>query len=121
MITKGDTLDILHRNAKDIEGLLELYRNGIGVIQHFAVEKKIEFDGYFLKKWEIEAEHPVSFNEEYFENENRSELFVFLAAEADIEIYECLEYLYNFTHAESLSKHLLYKKIYELREQGVRF
>jgi hypothetical protein len=121
MITKEEILQILHRNAKDIEGLLELYENGIGVIQYFAVEKKIEFDGYFLRKWEIEAEHPMSFNEEYFENENRNELFIFLAAEADIEIYECLEYLYSHTHAESLSKHLLYKKIYELREQGVKF
>lgn len=120
-MTKEDTLQILYTNAEDPDDLLELYENGIGLIQYLAVEKKIEFDEFFRTKWEIAAEHPMTFDEEYFENENRSELFVFLAAEADEEVYECLEYIYNLTHDENLSKNVIHREIYKLREKGIKF
>lgn len=121
MTTKDEILQVLHINAEDPEDLPELYEDSIGLIQYFAVDKKIEFDGYFRTKWEIEAEHPMTFDEEYFENENRSELFVYLAAEVDDEIYECLEYIYNLTHEENLSKEVLHREIYLLKENGVKF
>lgn len=120
-MTKEDTLKILHINAEDLDDLDDLFKNGIGLIQYFAVEKNIEFDGYFRAKWEIEAEHPMTFDEEYFENKKRSELFVFLAAEADKEVYECLQYVYNLTHHESLSEDILHREIYVIRESGVKF
>lgn len=122
MTTKEDILQVLQVHAvEDADDPFDLFETGVGLIQYFAIEKKIEFDGYFRTKWKIEAEHPMTFDQEYFENENRSELFVYLAAEADHEIYECLEYIYNLTHEQNLSKNILHKEIYELKEKGVTF
>ena len=86
-----------------------------------AVQKNIEFDGYFRTKWEIEEDHPMTFGDEYFENENRSELYVYLAADASKEIYECLEFAYNLTHQPNLSKERLHQEINLLRKKGVTF
>lgn len=121
-MTQKDTFTLLYEAAEEYAGEPTLlFENAIGLLQYAAVQKNIEFDGYFRTKWEIEAEHPMTFDNEYFEDENRSELYVYLAAEADHEIYECLEYVYNLTHDEKLSKNILHKEIYELKEKGVSF
>ena len=91
------------------------------ILQYAAVQKNIEFDGYFRTKWEIEEDHPMTFGDEYFENENRSELYVYLAADTNEEIYEGLEFAYNLTHQQKLSKELLHQEINSLREQGITF
>ena len=121
-MTKKDTLDLLKQAWLDNSDIPSLFfENAIGLIQYAAVQKNIEFDGYFRTKWEIEADHPMTFDEEYFENENRSELYVYLAAEADQEIFECLKYAYDLVHDEKLSNNILHKEIYLLKEQGVTF
>lgn len=121
-MTKEDTLTLLHENAEEYADNREMmFENAIGLLQYTAVQKNIEFDGYFKTKWEIEADHPMTFDDEYFENENRSELYVYLAAEANSEIYECLKFAYDLTHDEMLSTEVLHKEIYLLREMGVKF
>ncbi|MDF2931196.1 MAG: hypothetical protein K0R36_527 [Chryseobacterium sp.] len=121
-MTKEDTLTLLYETAEEFAGEPTLlFENAIGLLQYAAVQKNIEFDGYFRTKWEIEADHPMTFDDEYFENENRSELYVYLAAEADPEIYECLEYAYNLTHDEDLNENILHREIYTLQEKGVKF
>lgn len=121
MSIHNETMLILQDMAEDPESLTELYDDMIGFIQYQANEKKIEFDGFFRSKWEIEAEHPMTFDEKYFEDENRSELYVYLAAERDEEVFSWLEYAWNLTHEEKLTEDILHREIYNLREKGVGF
>lgn len=114
-----DTITILYDMAESQDNLL--YEDMITFIQYQANEKKIEFDGFFRTKWEIEAEHPMTFNDEYFENEERSELFVYLAAEKDNDVFSWLEYAWNITHDEKLTENVLHQEIYLLKEKGVTF
>lgn len=119
---KDVTLSLIKQAWIDNEQIPTLFfENAIGILQYAAVQKNIEFDGYFRTKWEIAADHPMTFDEEYFENENRSELYVYLAAEADSEIFDCLKYAYDLVHEEKLTTQILYKEIYLLKEQGVSF
>jgi hypothetical protein len=121
-MTKETTIQLLQQAWEDNADIPTLfYDNAIGLLQYAAVQKNIEFDGYFRTKWEIAADHPMTFDEEYFENENRSELYVYLSAEADSEIFECLEYAYNLAHDEKLSRDILHREIYLLKEKGVTF
>ncbi|MEA1849211.1 hypothetical protein U9K52_09830 [Chryseobacterium sp. MHB01] len=104
--------------ADDPEGF---YESVIGLMQYEAVQKNIEFDGYFRTKWEIAAELPMTFNEEYFENEERSELYVYLSALVDQEIFAYLEYAWNLVNDENLNENILHREIYLLKENGVTF
>lgn len=113
-----ETMIVLKDMAENPEILFE---DMIGFIQYQANEKKIEFDGFFRTKWEIAAEHPMTFDEAYFENENRSELYVYLAAEKDPEVFSWLEYAWNCTHEEKFATDILHREIYFLKEQGVKF
>lgn len=116
-----ETMTVLKDMADDFESRPELYEDMVGFIQYQANEKKIEFDGFFRTKWEIAAEHPMTFDEKYFEDENRSELYVYLAAEKDPEVYSWLEYAWNLTHEEKLTQNILHREIYHLKEKGVSF
>lgn len=119
---KNSTITAIHDAWKDNEEYPDLfYEAAIALIQYFAVEKNIEFDGYFRTKWEIAADHPMTFDEEYFENEERSELYVYLAAEADKEIFDSLKVAYDLYHEEKLTRDILHKEIYLLKESGVDF
>lgn len=121
-MTKENTLDLIKQAWVDNSDIPTLFfENAIGLLQYAAVQKNIEFDGYFRRKWEIAADHPMTFDEEYFENEYRSELYVYLASEADSEIFECLKYAYDLVHEEKLSTNILHKEIYDLKEKGVQF
>lgn len=99
----------------------EFFEASIGLIQYEAVQKGIEFDGYFRTKWEIEADHPMTFDEEYFENENRSELYVYLAALVDKDTFDYLHYVWSLVKNEELTENVLHREIYLLKEQGVTF
>lgn len=113
---------VLHNLAMDAADDPEgFYESAIGLIQYEAVQKNIQFDDYFKTKWEIAAEHPVTFDEAYFENEQRSELYVYLAALIDKEIFNYLEYSWNLIMDEKLTENVLHREIYLLKEQGVKF
>ncbi|OBW43473.1 hypothetical protein AB670_00002 [Chryseobacterium sp. MOF25P] len=121
MDLNNDTMIILQDMAEDSENLSELYYDMVGFIQYQANQKEIEFDGFFKTKWKIEAEHPMTFDEKYFEDENRSELYVYLAAEKDKDVLSWLEYAWNLTHEEKLTENILHREIYLLKEKGVSF
>lgn len=119
MNLNDDTMIILQDMAESPDEIL--FDDMVGFIQYQTNQKGIEFDGFFRTKWEIEADHPMTFDDEYFENENRSELYVYLAAEKDDEVFSWLEYAWNLTHEEELSKYILHREIYLLQEKGVKF
>lgn len=119
MTLHEDTMIILQNMAESPDEIL--FDDMIGFIQYQANQKGIEFDGFFRTKWEIEADHPMTFDNEYFEDENRSELYVFLASEKDKEVFSWLEYAWNLTHDEILTENILHREIYLLKEKGVTF
>ena len=119
---KQDNLAALIELARICENDPEdFFESAIGFIQYEAVQKGIEFDGYFQTKWEIEAEHPMTFDEEYFENEERSELYVYLAALIDKDTFDYLSYVWMQVNGEVLTENVLHREIYLLKEQGVKF
>jgi hypothetical protein len=106
---------------KDIKDMDEFYNNAIGLTQYEAVQKNIEFDGFFREKFEIAAEHPLSFDEEYFENEERSELYVFLSAIVDPEIFEAVNFIWLTVRGQIVSEDILQQEIEKLKKEGVKF
>lgn len=103
---------------EDPEGF---YLSSLGVIQYEAIEKKIEFDGYFHEKWKEEADHEITFDHEYFESKDRIELYVFMSALEDKDIFDYLEYVWSLSKGEELTENVLHREIYFLKEKGVRF
>jgi len=53
--------------------------------------KGIEFNGYFQELWEDAADTIVNFDEDYFENRDRKNLYVFLSALYDNEAHDYLQ------------------------------
>lgn len=103
------------------EDINDFYESSMGIIHFEAVERKIEFDGYFQKKWEIEAENVMSFNQEYFEDKDRGNLYVFLSASVNKDIFDLLHYVWSLVKNEELTANVLHREIYLLKEKGVRF
>lgn len=121
MENNDDTLILLKDLAKKFNEEPDIYETMIGLIQYQVSDKGIEFDDYFRTKWEIEADHPMTFDDEYFENENRSELYVYLSAENDQQVFKWVEYAWNITHKELFTKKILHREIYLLKEEGITF
>lgn len=108
------TLDI----AEDPEGV---YQNVMELIRTEAIEKEIEYDGYYRHKWEEEAENVMTFDKEYFEDKDRRDLYIFMAALEDQEIFHLLYNIWNLSKSEDLNENILHREIYNLKEKGVKF
>ncbi|WP_262711398.1 hypothetical protein [Chryseobacterium mulctrae] len=100
--TEQVIMNITMDMAEDPEGV---YNDVMELIREEAIEKKIEYDGYYRIKWEEEAENVMTFDKEYFENKERRDLYVFKAALDDKEIFQLLHgyYLYSSSGRLSLS------------------
>jgi len=114
-----DTLNVLQDMAEAPNEMS--FGDMVGFIQYQTNQKGIEFDGYFRTKLKNAADHPLSFDEEYFTEENRSDLYVFLAAEQDSDVFSWLEFAWNLTHDEQFTENILHREIYLLQEKGVKF
>ncbi|WP_288435390.1 hypothetical protein [uncultured Chryseobacterium sp.] len=102
-------------------GSKEFYNDAMELIRSEAIERDIQFDGYFRMKWEIEAENVMSFDSEYFEDVQRRDLYVFLSGLVNQDIYEFLEYIWPSIFDEDISENNLHREIYKLKEKGVTF
>lgn len=69
----------------DIESYL---RDAFGLIHGEAQDKGIEFNRYFNTKWNESADTIFDFNEPYFANIDRRNLYVYKSAEVDPEIFK---------------------------------
>jgi hypothetical protein len=112
---------LLKTISSEITDLDEFYNCAIGLTQYEAVQKNIEFDDFFRGRWEIAAEHPLSFDEEYFENEERSELYVFLAALVDPEIFEAVNFIWQTVRGREVTEDILHQEIGKLKMEGIKF
>lgn len=116
--TEQVIMNITMDMAEDSEGV---YNDVMELIREEAIEKKIEYDGYYRIKWEEEAENVMTFDKEYFENKERRDLYVFKAALDDKEIFQLLHYIWNLVKGEDLQENILHREIYLLEEKGVKF
>lgn len=105
----------------------EKLKQSMELIHSCAVEKGIEFDGYFTKRWKDAADTIVSFDEDYFDDPDKRDLYVNLSAMVDDEIFGFLSILYNtFEYSgydrPPLTREIVQQKIHDLtKEKGVRF
>ena len=105
----------------DPDDLVNFYDDGMGLIRGAAADKNIEFDGYFRERWEMSADTIFEFDEEYFEDEDRRDLYVFLSALVDEEIFAYLHYVWHHVFHQELTEDIVETKILELKEKGVAF
>ncbi|MCE4064376.1 hypothetical protein LXM63_04665 [Chryseobacterium gleum] len=105
----------------DPDDLVNFYDDAMGLIRGAAADKNIEFDGYFRERWEISADTIFEFDEEYFEDEDRRDLYVFLSALVDEDIFNYLHYVWHHVFYEELTEDIIERRILELKEKGVSF
>ncbi|MCB4234090.1 hypothetical protein LDL59_00440 [Kaistella anthropi] len=100
----------------------DIYPDAMDLIRSCAIEKGIEFDGYFKQRWKDYADAIVNFDEEYFDDPDRTELYVYLSAMVDEEIFSFLNQVYFFYEQRDLTKEVVQDKIeYLTKIKGVRF
>lgn len=111
----------------------KMYYECMDLLLSCAAEKDIEFDGYFKQKWIDSADTVISFDEDYFEEPDKIELYVFLSAMVDEEILGYLNQVFIFfggihykdgimQPSKPITKEFIQSKIdYLTKEKGVRF
>ena len=98
------------------------YPEAMDLIRSCAVEKNIEFDGYFQRRWEESADSIINFNEDYFDDPERTELYVHLSASEDDEIFEFLQMVYDKLFSIEITHETVFDRIKFLtKEKGVKF
>lgn len=103
------------------DDLNEFYSDSMELLRGVADEKEIEFDEYFRTKWENSADTLVSFDEIYFSDSDKRDLYVFLSAQVDDDIYTYLDYVWNSVYHEKLSNEILKDKVQDIIKKGVKF
>nr|WP_315026116.1 hypothetical protein [uncultured Chryseobacterium sp.] len=106
---------------EDPDDLENFYDDAMNLIRGAAADKNISFDGYFRERWEISADTIFEFDEDYFEDPDRRDLYVFLSVLVDDEIFDYLDYVWHHVFHQELTKEIIELKIKELIEKGVRF
>lgn len=115
-------LEILSNYIEDDpDDMVNFYDDAMGLIRGAAADKNIEFDGYFRERWEMSADTIFEFDEEYFEDEDQRDLYVFLAALVDEDIFAYLHYVWHHVFHEELTEDIIEIRILELKEKGVSF
>lgn len=105
-------------DPEDIDGYL---RDAFGLIHGEAQERGIEFDGYFNTKWKESADTIGDFDEAYFADVDRRNLYVWKAAEVNPEIFALLQQAYEIAHLQVPTMNDIHQQIFELEEKGVKF
>ncbi|KAA2223066.1 hypothetical protein [Chryseobacterium sediminis] len=106
---------------EDPNDMVNFYDDAMNLIRGAAADKNIEFDGYFRERWEISADTIFEFDEDYFEDEDRRDLYVFLSALVDEDIFNYLHYVWHHVFHQELTEDILERRILELKEKGVTF
>ncbi len=119
---KSDIIFLLGEYAAESgNDMDQFFDSAMELIRSEAIERKIQFDGYFRTRWEIEADNVMSFDSDYFEDKNRRNLYVYLSALINQDIFEMVEYIWPFMQDEDLDENILHREIYFLQEKGVKF
>lgn len=101
---------------------IDYYLEGVfGLLHEEATNRGIEFDGYFSSKWIKSANTIINFDDEYFSNIDRRNLYVYKAAEVDSEIFELLQSAYKIANLNPPKMNDIHREIFEHEEKGVTF
>ena len=111
-------VEYFNNDPLDSEGYLN---DCMDLLHGFAQEKGIEFDGYFQERWEDAADTIVNFDEDYFENRDRKNLYVFLSALYDVEVFDYLQSAYAIAKLEAPTQEWVKLQVDGLIAKGVRF
>lgn len=83
------------------------------------VDKKIQFDAYYRRLWGICPTTVFNFELDFFKDQKKRDLYLFLAALSDCEIFEDLKSVWKKDQHEELSGQVLHREIFSLQEKGV--
>ena len=101
---------------------LNYYLEGVfGLLHEEASSREIEFNGYFKNKWNQSADTIFGFDENYFSNIHRRNLYVYKAAEVDEEIFKLLQTAYKIANLNPPIMNDIHCEIFEHEEKGVKF
>lgn len=78
---------------------------------------EIIVEGYFKEKFKEECNNPASFDEAYFANPRRREMFVLFCAVTDPEIFELLNNILLLTNRPLYTKETLLADLKQLRKE----
>lgn len=106
---------------EDPNDMEDFYNDAMNLIRGAAADKNIEFDGYFRERWEISADTVFEFDEDYFEDEDRRDLYVFLSALIDEDVFAYLHYVWHHVYQVDLTEEIIHENIKKLKEKGVKF
>lgn len=100
----------------------QIYNEAMDLVKSCADEKGIEFDGYFHQRWIESADTVLNFDEEYFDDPDRIELYVYLSALVDEQIFGFLNQVYHFFEQKAITKEIIKDKVHYLSKiKGVTF
>ena len=100
----------------------DYYLEGVfGLLHDEASKRGIEFEGYFITKWTESANTIINFDEEYFSNLDRRNLYVYKAAATDPEIFALLQEAYKIAKLRVPQINDIHREIFEHGEKGVKF
>lgn len=100
----------------------DLYHESMELIRSCAAEKEIEFDGYYNQRWIDSANTIINFDEEYFDDADRRDLYVYLSAMVDEEIFAFLNSTHYYFEHHNITKTIIEEKISHLTKiKGVKF
>lgn len=92
------------------------------ILQEYAESKKIEYVGYFRTKFEKNREFSQIGSHPYLDlMKEKRNLYVFMSAQDDQDVFVCLKYVYDKTHDEGLTPEVLKKEIFEVNQWGIIF
>lgn len=120
-----EIIDDYKNDDGNLEGEYEnetVYDSAIWILQEFAEFKKIEYKGYFRTKYENDSEFQRILGRTNFEEQtNKRELYVFMSAQDDSEIFDILKFVYELTHKSILDDLQLFEMIYKINSKGFLF
>lgn len=99
----------------------DFYNDSMELLRGVADEKEIEFDEYYRTRWNDSVDTIVSFDDVYFDDPDKRNLYVFLSAKVDDEIFTSLNFVWENYHHEQLTNEILDSEIQKLLEKGTRF
>lgn len=122
MDLQRSTKFLMEEYLKDSGSTLDdFYNDSMELLRGVADEKEIEFDEYYKTRRKDSVDTIVSFDEIYFDDPDKRNLYVFLSAKVYNDIFTSLNFLWENYYDEQLTNEILDDEIQKLLEKGTRF
>lgn len=106
----------IETEADDVE---VMFNEGMDLLRDCTNSKGIEFEGYLVAKMDDGKFKVHEFDEEFLEDNSRRNLFNYLSAKQDAEVFEKLSYIWHICRGHHLTPDMLDQEIEKLHEQGI--